>query len=55
MDIVEWFIKQSKGDKAIIIFIAVAIIYFATGVITAINQLITWKKKKKLECTQVLK
>ena len=36
MDIVEWFLKQSKGNKVIIIFIAVAVVYFATGVITAI-------------------
>jgi len=38
MDVVEWFQKLPKGDKAIWIFIIVAVSYFATGVIIAINK-----------------
>jgi len=36
MDVIEWFQKQPKGDKAIWLFILIAVSYFATGVITAL-------------------
>lgn len=38
MDVIEWFLNQSKRDKAIIILMAVVVGYFTTGVIIAINK-----------------
>lgn len=37
MELIEWYKKQPKGDKAIWIFIVFSIIYFAIEILRAFN------------------